>query len=118
MGSGFSGGWNKQSKINLPKTWADGGVVDEVITTVDATIIRRMELEALESKPTLSRKLEPIGSAFCSSGKAVAEAYVDLINSTKKTLDCILKLQEALIEKISPFMEAAQAMLHDPTLTV
>ncbi|KAL4581921.1 hypothetical protein LXL04_006455 [Taraxacum kok-saghyz] len=60
---------------------ADGGVVDEVITTVDATIIRRMELEALESKPTLSRKL-------------------------------------ALIKKISPFMEAAQPMLHDLTLTV
>ncbi|KAL4560842.1 hypothetical protein LXL04_032997 [Taraxacum kok-saghyz] len=63
----------------------------QVITTVDATIIRRMELEALESKPTLSRKL-------------VYSMHPLLL--------------PALIEKISPFMEIAQPMLHDLTLTV
>ncbi|KAJ9563164.1 hypothetical protein OSB04_008324 [Centaurea solstitialis] len=51
---------------------------------------------------------EPIRSAFCSSGEGVEEAYSDLIDSTKKTLDSILKLQEALIEKNPSIMEAAE----------
>lgn len=37
---------------------------------------------------------EPIRSAFCNSDEGVKEAYSDLIDSTKKTLDSILKLQE------------------------
>ncbi|XP_071716413.1 uncharacterized protein [Rutidosis leptorrhynchoides] len=49
---------------------------------------------------------EPIRSAFCNSGEGVKEAYADLINSTKKTLDSILKLQEALVEKNPSIMEA------------
>ncbi|XP_024988234.1 putative uncharacterized protein DDB_G0270496 [Cynara cardunculus var. scolymus] len=51
---------------------------------------------------------EPIRSAFCNSGEGVNEAYSDLIDSTKKTLDSILKLQEALVEKNPSIMEAAE----------
>ncbi|PWA93135.1 apoptosis-antagonizing transcription factor [Artemisia annua] len=49
---------------------------------------------------------EPIRTSFCKSGEGVEEAYSDLIDSSKKTLDSILKLQEALIEKNPAIMEA------------
>jgi len=44
---------------------------------------------------------EPIKSDFCNSSEGVKEAYSGLIDSTKKTLDSILKLQEVrlLLEK-------------------
>nr|GLL39700.1 protein Aatf-like isoform X2 [Ipomoea trifida] len=42
---------------------------------------------------------EPIKSSFCDYGDEVSEAYSDLIGSSKKTLDSILELQEALLEK-------------------
>ncbi|CAH1423469.1 unnamed protein product [Lactuca virosa] len=50
---------------------------------------------------------EPIRSAFCNSCEEVKEAYSDLIDSTKKTLDSILKLQEALVEKNPSIVEAS-----------
>nr|GEV42871.1 apoptosis-antagonizing transcription factor [Tanacetum cinerariifolium] len=49
---------------------------------------------------------EPVRSSFCESGEGVKEAYSDLIDSSKKTLDSILKLQEALVEKNPAIMEA------------
>ncbi|KAJ0462848.1 putative apoptosis-antagonizing transcription factor, AATF leucine zipper-containing [Helianthus annuus] len=63
---------------------------------------------------------EPVRSAFCNSSEEVKEAYSDLIDSTKKTLDSILKLQEILVEKNPSIMDAATEgiMLHDSTLTV
>ncbi|XP_019190401.1 PREDICTED: protein Aatf-like isoform X2 [Ipomoea nil] len=42
---------------------------------------------------------EPIKSSFCDYGDEVSEAYSDLIGSSKKTLDSILELQKALLEK-------------------
>ncbi|KAL8154752.1 uncharacterized protein LOC141660553 [Apium graveolens] len=42
---------------------------------------------------------DPIRSSFCDSSSDTSEAYSDLISSSKKTLDSILKLQEALLEK-------------------
>ncbi|KAG9136461.1 hypothetical protein Leryth_025195 [Lithospermum erythrorhizon] len=42
---------------------------------------------------------EPIRSLFNSSSDDIGEAYSSLINSSKKTLDSILELQEALLEK-------------------
>ncbi|KAM0037352.1 putative apoptosis-antagonizing transcription factor, AATF leucine zipper-containing [Helianthus debilis subsp. tardiflorus] len=50
---------------------------------------------------------EPVRSAFCNSSEEVKEAYSDLIDSTKKTLDSILKLQEILVEKNPSIMDAA-----------
>ncbi|XP_023751285.1 uncharacterized protein LOC111899664 [Lactuca sativa] len=51
---------------------------------------------------------EPIRSSFCNSCEEVKEAYSDLIDSTKKTLDSILKLQEALVEKNPSIVEASK----------
>ncbi|KAK9075775.1 hypothetical protein SSX86_004104 [Deinandra increscens subsp. villosa] len=51
---------------------------------------------------------EPVRSAFCNCSEEVKEAYSDLVDSTKKTLDSILKLQEALIEKNPSIMGATE----------
>ncbi|XP_073140305.1 uncharacterized protein [Henckelia pumila] len=40
---------------------------------------------------------EPARSIFCDAGSGVSEAYSDLVDSSKKTLDSILKLQQALL---------------------
>ncbi|XP_017224618.1 uncharacterized protein LOC108200864 [Daucus carota subsp. sativus] len=42
---------------------------------------------------------DPIRSSFCDSYSETSEAYSDLITTSKKTLDSIQKLQEALLEK-------------------
>ncbi|KAK9224814.1 hypothetical protein WN943_009852 [Citrus x changshan-huyou] len=42
---------------------------------------------------------EPVRSSFCESDEGVSAAYSDLITSSKKTLDSLLELQEALLEK-------------------
>ncbi|KAK1357592.1 rRNA processing protein-related [Heracleum sosnowskyi] len=42
---------------------------------------------------------DPIRSSFCDFSSDTSEAYSDLVTSSKKTLDSILKLQEALLEK-------------------
>ncbi|KAK7858425.1 protein aatf [Quercus suber] len=42
---------------------------------------------------------EPIRSSFCNSDEGVNTAYSDLITSSKNTLDSLLELQEALLEK-------------------
>ncbi|XP_052194760.1 uncharacterized protein LOC127802781 [Diospyros lotus] len=42
---------------------------------------------------------EPVRSSFCDSDSKVNEAYSELITSSKETLDSLLELQEALLEK-------------------
>ncbi|XP_062174738.1 uncharacterized protein LOC133879933 [Alnus glutinosa] len=42
---------------------------------------------------------DPVRSSFCDSDEGVNAAYSDLITSSKKTLDSLLGLQEALLEK-------------------
>ncbi|KAG8664025.1 hypothetical protein MANES_01G272000v8 [Manihot esculenta] len=43
--------------------------------------------------------LEPVRSSFCDSDGGVSAAYTDLIASSEKTLESLLELQEALLEK-------------------
>lgn len=42
---------------------------------------------------------DPVRSSFCSLDEQVSVAYSDLITSSEKTLDSLLQLQEALLEK-------------------
>lgn len=42
---------------------------------------------------------EPIKSSFCETDSTVDKAYSDLISSSKKTLDSLLELLEAILEK-------------------
>ncbi|XP_072969391.1 uncharacterized protein [Typha angustifolia] len=55
----------------------------------------------LQKAFSTSNKLpkESVRSSFCNSDEAVSKAYLDLIQSSKQTLSCMLELQEALLEK-------------------
>ncbi|KAM7476268.1 hypothetical protein LguiB_023511 [Lonicera macranthoides] len=50
---------------------------------------------------------EAVRSSFCDSGDEINDAYSDLVTSSKKTLDSILELQEALLEKNPSIIQAA-----------
>ncbi|KAK1424527.1 hypothetical protein QVD17_19857 [Tagetes erecta] len=72
---------------------------------------KTLEFRFLLQKPfSTSNRLpqEPIKSDFCNSSEGVKEAYSGLIDSTKKTLDSILKLQEALVENNLSIMNATE----------
>ncbi|XP_065859189.1 uncharacterized protein [Euphorbia lathyris] len=63
---------------------------------------KTLELRFLLHKPfSNSNKLpqESVRSSFCDSNEGVSAAYSDLITSSKKTLDSLLELEEALLEK-------------------
>ncbi|KAK6143170.1 hypothetical protein DH2020_023518 [Rehmannia glutinosa] len=58
---------------------------------------KTLEFRFLLQKPfSSSNRLpqEPIRSLFCDTDSEVSEAYSDLVASSKKTLDCIMELQQ------------------------
>ncbi|KAL7233693.1 hypothetical protein ACSBR1_017332 [Camellia fascicularis] len=57
---------------------------------------------------------EPLKSSFCDSDSKVNEAYSDLITSSKKTLDSLVELQEALLEKNPSIAQAADGNSSQP----
>ncbi|XP_004306998.1 PREDICTED: protein AATF isoform X2 [Fragaria vesca subsp. vesca] len=63
---------------------------------------KTLEFRFLLQKPfSSSNRLpqEPVRSQFCGSHEDVNAAYSDLVASSKKTLNSLLELQEALVEK-------------------
>ncbi|EXC35121.1 Protein AATF [Morus notabilis] len=71
----------------------------------DKTLELRFLLQKLFSS---SNRLpqEPMRSSFCDSDETVHVAYSDLITSSQKTLDSLLGLQEALLEKNPSILQA------------
>ncbi|XP_042501529.1 putative uncharacterized protein DDB_G0270496 isoform X2 [Macadamia integrifolia] len=70
---------------------------------------KALELRFLLQKAfSSSNKLpqEPLRSSFLGTNKAVDEAYSELVNSSKQTLDSLLELQEVLLEKNPSIAEA------------
>ncbi|EEF43953.1 Protein BFR2, putative [Ricinus communis] len=70
------------------------------------------ELEDLEKDYEI---FEPVRSSFCDSDEGVRSAYSDLITSSRKTLESLLGLQEALLEKnpsISQSFDSNSAKKH------
>ncbi|XP_006644245.1 protein AATF [Oryza brachyantha] len=63
---------------------------------------KALEMRFLLQKAfSTSNKLpkEPIKSMFCDHSQEIEQAYLDLLNSSKQTLDCMMELQEALLER-------------------
>ncbi|KQK02801.1 putative uncharacterized protein DDB_G0270496 [Brachypodium distachyon] len=63
---------------------------------------KSLEMRFLLQKAfSTSNKLpkDPMKSMFCSSDQEIEQAYVDLLDSSKQTLGCMLELQEALLER-------------------
>ncbi|KAF0916381.1 hypothetical protein E2562_005974 [Oryza meyeriana var. granulata] len=63
---------------------------------------KALEMRFLLQKAfSTSNKLpkEPIKSMFCDHNQDIGQAYLDLLNSSKQTLGCMMELQEALLER-------------------
>ncbi|KAG6738818.1 hypothetical protein POTOM_058440 [Populus tomentosa] len=54
---------------------------------------------------------EPVRSSFCDSDEVVGMAYADVITSSKKTLESLLELQEALLEKNPSISQSSNGTL-------
>ncbi|KAB2627228.1 protein AATF-like [Pyrus ussuriensis x Pyrus communis] len=52
---------------------------------------------------------EPVRSLFCDSHQGVSTAYSDLVDSSKRTLDSLAELQEALFEKNLSLVQATDS---------
>ncbi|BFG21538.1 hypothetical protein CerSpe_078120 [Prunus speciosa] len=52
---------------------------------------------------------EPVRSLFCDSHEGVKAAYSDLVNSSKRTLDSLVELEEALLEKNPSIVQATDS---------
>lgn len=57
---------------------------------------------------------EPIKSSFCDSDSKVNEAYSELIKSSKQTLDSLVELQEALLDKNPTIAQATDGNSGQP----
>ncbi|XP_008232433.1 PREDICTED: protein AATF isoform X2 [Prunus mume] len=52
---------------------------------------------------------EPVRSLFCDSHEGVNAAYSDLVNASKRTLDSLVELEEALLEKNPSIVQATDS---------
>eukprot|EP00262_Sarcandra_glabra_P016415 TRINITY_DN5338_c0_g1_i2.p1 TRINITY_DN5338_c0_g1~~TRINITY_DN5338_c0_g1_i2.p1 ORF type:complete len:378 (-),score=91.24 TRINITY_DN5338_c0_g1_i2:60-1193(-) len=88
----------KSLKLHKDEDLLKGQAVKNQKALWDKTLEFRFLLQKTFSS---SNKLpqEPLRSSFCNSDKAVDRAYLDLVTSSSQTLDCLLELQEAFLEK-------------------
>lgn len=88
--------------MNLKRHTDEDLVKGLAVTNQKAIWDKTLELRFLLQKVfSSSNKLpqDPVRALFCDSDEAVGKAYSDLIASSEKTLDCLMELEEALLEK-------------------
>lgn len=94
---------NQQSILETLKQSRDDDVArGQAVKHQKALWDKTLEMRFLLQKAfSTSNKLpkEPTKSRFCSHDQEIEQAYVDLLDSSKQTLGCMLELQEALLEK-------------------
>ncbi|XP_020866528.1 LOW QUALITY PROTEIN: protein AATF [Arabidopsis lyrata subsp. lyrata] len=87
---------------NLKRDKGEDAVKGQAVKNQKALWDKTLEFRFLLQKAfDRSNRLpqEPVKSYFCSEDEDVSTAYTDLVTSSKKTLDSLLELQEALFEK-------------------
>ncbi|XP_010546165.1 PREDICTED: putative uncharacterized protein DDB_G0270496 [Tarenaya hassleriana] len=87
---------------NLKRNTDEDAVKGQAVKNQKALWDKTLEFRFLLQKAFASSNrlpLEPVKLSFCSTDGNVSTAYADLITSSKKTLDSLLELQEALLEK-------------------
>ncbi|XP_010443952.1 PREDICTED: putative uncharacterized protein DDB_G0270496 isoform X2 [Camelina sativa] len=87
---------------NLKRDKGEDAVKGQAVKNQKALWDKTLEFRFLLQKTfNSSNRLpqEPVRSSFCSEDENVSTAYTDLVTSSKKTLDSLLELQEALLEK-------------------
>uniref|UniRef100_A0ACD5U7F2 Uncharacterized protein n=1 Tax=Avena sativa TaxID=4498 RepID=A0ACD5U7F2_AVESA len=94
---------NQQSILQTLKQHRDDDVArGKAVKNQKALWDKTLEMRFLLQKAfSTSNKLpkDPTKSRFCSHDQEIEQAYVDLLDSSKQTLGCMLELQEALLEK-------------------
>lgn len=83
----------------------------QAIKSQKALCDKALEIRFLLQKAfSKSNKLpqEPVRSFFCEADDGVSAAYSDLITSSKKTIDSLLQLQEALVENNPSIADVAE----------
>ncbi|CAN6877795.1 unnamed protein product [Brassica oleracea] len=87
---------------NLKRDKGEDAAKGQAVKNQKALWDKTLEFRFLLQKPfSSSNRLpqETVKSSFCSEDEKVSTAYSELITSSKKTLDSLLELQEALFEK-------------------
>ncbi|KAJ6836997.1 uncharacterized protein M6B38_324100 [Iris pallida] len=101
---------NEQDLLkNLKRHKDEDAIKGQAVKNQKALWDKTLEFRFLLQKPfSSSNKLpqEPVKSSFCSSDRVVDQAYADLVSSCKQTLDCMLELQEALLERNHSIVES------------
>ncbi|VAH72851.1 unnamed protein product [Triticum turgidum subsp. durum] len=94
---------NQQSILQTLKQHRDDDVSrGQAIKNQKALWDKTLEMRFLLQKAfSTSNKLpkDPSKSRFCSHDQEIEQAYVDLLDSSKQTLGCMLELQKALLEQ-------------------
>uniref|UniRef100_A0ACD5TQ48 Uncharacterized protein n=2 Tax=Avena sativa TaxID=4498 RepID=A0ACD5TQ48_AVESA len=94
---------NQQSILQTLKQHRDDDVArGQAVKNQKAIWDKTLEMRFLLQKAfCTSNKLpkDPTKSRFCSHDQEIEQAYVDLLDSSKQTLGCMLELQEALLER-------------------
>ncbi|XP_010483797.1 PREDICTED: putative uncharacterized protein DDB_G0270496 isoform X1 [Camelina sativa] len=87
---------------NLKRDKGEDAVKGQAVKNQKALWDKTLEFRFLLQKAfNSSNRLpqEPVRSSFCSEDENVSTAYTDLVTSCKKTLDSLVELQEALLDK-------------------
>ncbi|KAM3346976.1 hypothetical protein ACQJBY_021141 [Aegilops geniculata] len=94
---------NQQSILQTLKQHRDDDVSrGQAVKNQKALWDKTLEMRFLLQKAfSTSNKLpkDPFKSRFCSHYQEIEQAYVDLLDSSKQTLGCMLELQKALLEQ-------------------
>ncbi|XBI62228.1 hypothetical protein VPH35_042884 [Triticum aestivum] len=94
---------NQQSILQTLKQHRDDDVSrGQAVKNQKALWDKTLEMRFLLQKAfSTSNKLpkDPSKSRFCSHDQEIEQAYVDLLDSSKQTLGCMLDLQKALLEQ-------------------
>nr|XP_020187594.1 protein AATF isoform X2 [Aegilops tauschii subsp. strangulata] len=94
---------NQQSILQTLKQHRDDDVSrGQAVKNQKALWDKTLEMRFLLQKAfSTSNKLpkDPSKSRFCSHDQEIEQAYVDLLDSSKQTLGCMLELQKALLEQ-------------------
>ncbi|VAH57200.1 unnamed protein product [Triticum turgidum subsp. durum] len=94
---------NQQSILQTLKQHRDDDVSrGQAVKNQKALWDKTLEMRFLLQKAfSTSNKLpkDPSKSRFCSHDQEIEQAYIDLLDSSKQTLGCMLDLQKALLEQ-------------------
>ncbi|XP_047337201.1 putative uncharacterized protein DDB_G0270496 [Impatiens glandulifera] len=102
---------------NLKRHKDDDILKGQAVKNQKALWDKTLELRISLQKPFSNSNrlpMDPFRDSICKSNESVNEAYSDLINSSKKTLESILELQEALLQQNQSITQATDGKREQP----